>query len=186
MEAQAIQTLTKILARRKLDTTVTAVGPGQYTIGSIKVALLSAGGATNRSVIDNAVEEHSKPLILISPSPPSKLVRAHMRNYVKDGVQLFHLKQLQFDILTHKKYGFPCRILTADEKSALLENLRVSSPMRLPRISFDDPYSLWLGAKPEDVLEFEIPSEAAGWSKKYRYCVLDVEESTEEANVEEE
>jgi DNA-directed RNA polymerase subunit H (RpoH/RPB5) len=70
--------------------------------------------------------------------------------------------------MEHTKYGFPCRILTPDEKSALLENLRVTSPMRLPRISFDDPYSLWLGAKPEDVLEFEIPSEAAGWSKKYR------------------
>ena len=29
MEAQAIQTLVKILGRRKLDTTVTAIGPDQ-------------------------------------------------------------------------------------------------------------------------------------------------------------
>lgn len=183
MEDKALETLRTLLARRGLPTTTTAVEPGKvYTIGDKTVVFIKTYNPT-KTTIDKLVEAYPKNLILVSMLPPSDSIRTHMRtatedrpSYIADGIQLFHLAQLQYDIMSHKKYGFPCRILTKAEVGVLTEALKLSRLSQLPRVLCDDPYPLWLGAKPEDVLEYEIPSEAAGWSKKYRLVVTNVDD----------
>jgi DNA-directed RNA polymerase subunit H (RpoH/RPB5) len=175
MEEKALETLRAILGRRGLPTTTVHTGDHTYTIGD-RIVIFIPGNNPTKTALDKLLDEHSKNVILVTSLPPSESVRAHMRNYAADGVQLFNMVQLQFDIMTHKKYGFPCRIITPEQKGSLMQNMRITSFRQIPRIGYDDPYSLWVGAKPEDILEFEIPSDSAGWSKKYRYVVTNVEE----------
>ena len=173
MEERALETLRAILGRRGLPTNTTA-GEGVYTIGDKTVVFLVKN--PTKTTIDKLIEEHSKNLIIVTVQPPSESIRAHMRNYAEDGVQLFHLRQLQFDIATHQKYWFPCRMLTKDEQTALMESLRITTLKRLPKVSYDDPVPLWLGSKPGDVLVYEIPSETAGWAQEYGYVVKNGDE----------
>lgn len=178
MEERALQTLQAILARRKLDTTLTPhpETPDSFTIGNKLVIFLGTANPSAKN-LERLVTEHDRAnLILVTRGVPSDATRQNVRAYAKDGLQMFHLSQLQFDILTHKKYAFPCRLLDNAEKQALLENLRIDSLRKIPRVGYDDAVALWLGAKPDDVIEYEIPSEAAGWSKKYRYVVTNVDE----------
>lgn len=175
MEEKALETLRSILGRRGLQTTTVHTGDHTYTIGD-RVVIFIPGNNPTKTALDKLLDEHAKNVILVTSLPPSESVRAHMRNYATDGVQLFNMIQLQFDIMTHKKYGFRCRILPPDQKNTIMQTMRISNLRQLPRIGYDDPYSLWVGGKPEDVLEFEIPSDSAGWSKKYRYVVSNVED----------
>lgn len=180
MEERALETLRAILGRRGLQTTTTAAD-GYYTIGDKHVVFLQKN--PTKPTIDKLIEEHTTNTILVTLQVPSESIRAYMASgtesrpsYVESGVQMFHIRQLQFDIATHQKYWFPARLLTKDEQTALMESLRISSLRRLPKVFFDDAVALWLGAKPGDVIQYEIPSETAGSSKKYRLVVTNVEE----------
>ena len=175
MEEKALDTLRTILGRRGLQTATARVRDHAYTIGD-KTIVFIPGNNPSKTAIDKLLEEFPSNLIMVTTPPPIESVRAHMRNYAADGIQMFHLQQLQFDIMTHSRYGFPCRIISPDEKSILRESMRISALRQLPRVAYDDPYPLFLGALPEDVLEYEIPSEAAGFSKKYRYVVTNIDE----------
>lgn len=180
MEERALETLRAILGRRGLPTN-TSAGDGFYTIGDKRVVFLVKN--PTKPTIDKLIEEHTTNVILVTLQTPSDTIRTHMatstegrRSYADDGVQMFHIRQLQFDIATHEKYWFPCRLLTKDEQTALMESLRIPSLKRLPKVHYDDSVALWLGAKPGDVIQYDIPSETAGWSKKYRVAVTNVDE----------
>ena len=174
MEERALETLRAILARRGLPTTTTPLGEGLYTMGNLTVVLYTATSLTGKG-LESILKDHPKDVILVVERIPVSVEPA-IAEVSKDGIQVFTLRQLQFDIMTHSKYGFPCRILTQDEKTTLMESLRIKTPRSLPRVLYSDPYALWVGAKPEDILEYQIPSEAAGVSKKYRYVVTNVDE----------
>lgn len=174
MEERALETLRAILARRDLPTTTTPLGDGIYSIGNLAVVFYTTNSLTNKG-LESLLKDHPKDTILVVERIPVS-VEPMVAEVSKDGIQVFTLRQLQFDIMTHAKYGFPCRILTQDEKTSLLESLRIKSPRSLPRVLYSDPYALWVGAKPEDIIEYQIPSEAAGVSKKYRYVVTNVDD----------
>jgi DNA-directed RNA polymerase subunit H (RpoH/RPB5) len=173
MEERALETLRAILARRGLPTTTTPAGDHEYTMGNFRVVFVQDKNPTQKA-LEGFIEANPDNLLLIIPTRPSELLRASIRSHADKTVQVFYLAQLQFDIMTHAKYGFPARLLSNDEKQTLQSALRLTNLVQLPRVSFDDPYALWLGARVGDVIEYEIPSEAAGWSKKYRYVVADV------------
>ena len=180
MEERALETLRAILGRRGLPTNTTA-GDGFYTIGDKRIVFLTKN--PTKPTIDKLIEEHTTNVILVTAQPPSESIRAHLAtaaesrpSYIDSGVQMFHLRQLQFDIATHQVYWSPCRLLTKDEQTALMESLRIPTLKRLPKVFFDDSVALWLGAKPGDVIQYDISSETAGWSKKYRLVVTNVEE----------
>ena len=89
-------------------------------------------------------------------------------------MQFFHIKQLQFDITTHRM-AMPHRILKEEELKKLYEKFKISQPdQQLPWIDSQDPMAKWIGAIPGDVIEVIRHSDVAGQQLFYRYCVEDV------------
>jgi DNA-directed RNA polymerase I, II, and III subunit RPABC1 len=106
--------------------------------------------------------------IVVVDVPPSAAVLNVVRKY-SDKLQLFHSKQLIFDITTHRKVP-PHRILTNEEKTAFLEKIR-ANPSHLPAIDSQDPMAKWIGARPGDIVEILRMSETAGSTPYWRVCV---------------
>jgi DNA-directed RNA polymerase I, II, and III subunit RPABC1 len=125
----------------------------QDTIDSV-LATMKEGGATRA--------------IIVVDTPPSSVVLNVVRKYA-DVLQLFHTKQLQFDITTHRKVP-PHRILTAEEKNAFLEKYRANTEF-MPAIDSQDPMAKWIGARPGDIVEILRRSESAASTPYYRVCV---------------
>lgn len=106
--------------------------------------------------------------IIIVESPPSSVILNLIRRH-SDVLQLFHKKQLIFDISTHRKVS-PHRILTEEEKTTFFERYRVK-PDLMPCIDSQDAMAKWIGARPGDVIEIIRKSETAGGPPYYRICV---------------
>jgi DNA-directed RNA polymerase subunit H (RpoH/RPB5) len=179
MEEKALETIRAILDRRGLTTNTTQTGEHEYTVGDHLVIFLTGDNSPTMSAIDKIIKGYEgRNIIIVSAVPISESTRANMRTHILESkpVQMFYLLDLQFNKMTHEKYWFPCRILKNDEKNVLAASLRISSLRQLPKVAYDDPVPLWLGAKPDDVVEYDIPSESAGWSKKYRHVVINVED----------
>ncbi len=62
------------------------------------------------------------------------------------------------------------RILTEDEANNILDKLNITAN-KLPKITDMDPQSIWLGARPGDVIEITRLSKHVGYSIAYRYCI---------------
>jgi DNA-directed RNA polymerase subunit H (RpoH/RPB5) len=92
----------------------------------------------------------------------------------KERVQFFHIRQLQFDITTHRM-AMPHRILKEDERNAMFKRYNVTKPgEQVPWIDSQDTMSKWIGAMPGDILEVTRHSDVAGPQLYYRYVVPDV------------
>jgi DNA-directed RNA polymerase subunit H (RpoH/RPB5) len=88
-------------------------------------------------------------------------------------IQIFHLGQLQFDILTHRKVP-PHRILNAEERDAFMKKFHITNvSAELPKIDSQDAVARWIGAKPGDIIEILRKSDTAGTTPYYRECVAD-------------
>jgi DNA-directed RNA polymerase subunit H len=69
----------------------------------------------------------------------------------------------------------PHRILTEDERLALVKRYKLTNPAeQLPSIDSQDYQVRVLGAVPGDILEIKRHSDVAGSVVYYRYCVEDV------------
>jgi DNA-directed RNA polymerase subunit H (RpoH/RPB5) len=113
-------------------------------------------------------------MILVALSPPSENVLTAIKALAVDRVQVFHIRQLQFDITTHRM-AMPHRILKEDERTAMATRYTVTKPAeQLPAIDSQDPMAKWIGAMPGDILEVTRHSDVAGPQVYYRYCVADV------------
>lgn len=106
--------------------------------------------------------------IVVVDIPPSDAIKNVIRKYA-DKLQLFHSKQLIFDITTHRKIP-PHRILSNEEKTAFLEKWRIH-PSKMPAIDSQDPMAKWIGARPGDIVEILRKSETAGSTPYWRVCV---------------
>lgn len=79
------------------------------------------------------------------------------------------VEEIKIDIFK-SKYVPNSRILSEDEKKALLEKYNISL-VQLPKILHSDPISKALKAKAGDILECERKTKTAGLSKYYRIVV---------------
>ena len=186
MEEQAVNVLSLMLGRRNLDTKterltpegLDKVGANAYTVGKILVLFPQKDKGLQERDINALVAfgekaGFEKRMILVSLSPPSDNVLRVVKGMSRNGVQFFHIRQLQFDITTHR-YAMPHRILKEDEKVDLLKRFHVSNPEEvLPSIDSQDPMVKWIGGVPGDVIEVMRHSDVAGSVPYYRYCVED-------------
>ena len=140
--------------------------------------------------------------ILILQAPPSETVMNAITAF-SDTLQVFHMRQLEFDPTAHRKVP-KHRILRADETKQYFEKYRIKlddiiekmkvdhiqlnaedPPLRqiamkhkdyipTPQIASQDAIARWIGAKPGDVIEIMRNSETAGGTPFYRICVASV------------
>lgn len=157
----------------------TQVPAKAYLIGDVLAIFTSRAKLLEQEIrgINAAVgssQYAGRPRIIVSLSRPSENVEKHIKSLAKDGIQFFHIQQLQFELPTHRMY-MPHRILKEDERTAVFNMFKISNPEnQLPWIDSQDPPIKWIGAKPGDVVEVTRHSDAAGPSLYYRYVVEDV------------
>lgn len=184
MEDKALEILRLMLGRRGLDTKtdrVTAedlMNTNVYTIGKVLVVFSQKDKLQDRDlakVNDWAdANDYTNGRILVGLSPASDNLLKAVKTHAKDRLQFFHIRQLQFDIMTHRM-AMPHRILNEEERTAMFKAYKISKPEeQLPWIDSQDAMVKWIGAIPGDILEVSRHSDVAGIQLYYRYCVPDV------------
>ena len=185
MEDKALDTLRLMLGRRGLDTKTDRVisdeveNANLYSIGKILVAFSQKeNGVTARDVERYGVfaltQAGFNGIIIVGMVPASENVLRIIKASAKSNYQFFHIRQLQFDITTHRM-AMPHRILKEDERTAVVKRYNVTKPEdQLPWIDSQDAMVKWIGALPGDVIEVTRHSDVAGPQLYYRYCVADV------------
>ena len=186
MEDKAIEILQLMLSRRELKTDLERIAQDDldtanvYTIGPVLVIFsqkqrtLTERDITGYLNYRLRTESEEKPMILVAMTSPSENVLRFIKTLSSKKVQVFHIKQLQFDLTTHR-YAMPHRILKDDERTAILEGYNVTKPEeQLPWIDSQDAMVKWIGAVPGDIIEVLRHSDVAGRVPYYRYCVEDV------------
>jgi DNA-directed RNA polymerase subunit H len=185
MEDKALTLLRTMVGRRGLDTKTDRISAdflervNLYTIGGILVIFSQKeNGLMLRDITTYktfaATNGYDTGMILVSLTPPSENLLKSIKKMAAEGIQVFHIRQLQFDITTHRM-AMPHRIMKEEEQTAMFKRFNVTKPAeQLPWIDSQDPMSKWIGAKPGDILEVTRHSDVAGPQLYYRYCVADV------------
>jgi DNA-directed RNA polymerase subunit H (RpoH/RPB5) len=186
MEDKALETLRTMLRRRGLDTKTDRIVTEEiervnlYTIGNILVVFSQKdNGMVTRDVTTYlqfaSKNGYTNGVIVVAMVPPSENVISSFKNIdVGFPIQLFHIRQLQFDITTHRM-AMPHRILKEDEQQAVFKRFNVTNPAeQLPRIDSHDTMVKWIGGVPGNVIEVTRHSDVAGPQLYYRYVVKDV------------
>lgn len=186
MEDKAIETLRTMLGRRGLDTKTERVVTeaiekvNLYTIGGILVVFSQKDKGVVERDVNKMIEfaegnDYTNGMIIIALVPPSENVLRVIKNMTKDRpLQFFHIRQLLFDITTHRM-AMPHRILKEDERNEMFTRYNVTKPGdQIPWVDSQDPMVKWIGGRPGDVIEVQRHSDVAGTHRYYRYCVPDV------------
>lgn len=186
MEEKALETLRIMLGRRGLDTKAYRLASdvmeraNVYTVGKVLVIFSQKDNGVMARDINGflqfaATNEYTHGIIIVSLIPPSDNVLKTIKVNAKENrLQFFHIRQLQFDITTHRM-AMPHRILKEDERTALFKRYNVTKPEdQLPWIDSQDAMAKWIGAMPGDILEVTRHSDVAGPQLYYRYVVPDV------------
>lgn len=174
----ALEILRTMLGRRGLDTKTEHIVTEDldkaniYTVGKVLVVFSQKDKMLERDITGimafaNA-NEYTTGVILVALSPPSENVLKTVATLSKDRVQLFHIRELQFDITTHRM-AMPHRILNEDERNAMFKKYNVVKE-QLPTILSHDKMARIIGAVPGDVIEVKRHSDVAGRLEYYRYC----------------
>ena len=186
MEDKALETLRIMIGRRGLDAKTERVVTDAiekvnlYTIGGILVIFSQKDKGLLDRDIKNFIEfatsnDYTNGLILVALVPPSENVLKSIKNLTKDHrLQFFHIRQLQFDITTHRLV-MPHRILKEEERTEVFKRYNINKAEdQLPWIDSQDAMVKWIGGRPGDVIEVTRHSDVAGTQPYYRYCVPDV------------
>jgi DNA-directed RNA polymerase subunit H (RpoH/RPB5) len=185
MEDKALEILRTMLSRRGLETKTERVVATEmdrvsmYTIGEILVIF----SQKDKGVLDKDItgfkafaetKGYTNGLIVVSLVSPSENVLRSIKSQAAERLQFFHIRQLQFDITTHRM-AMPHRIMKEDERTALFKKYNIVKPEeQLPWIDSQDAMIKWIGAVPGDIVEVTRHSDVAGSLPYYRYCVADV------------
>jgi DNA-directed RNA polymerase subunit H (RpoH/RPB5) len=186
MEAIALDTLKSMLISRKVDAEefVKVQGPPDttaYTFGGILILFstksrLSAGDP--QKFMEFAEENsHRNGIIVISQNRLSETVEAALNAIVADSsnqlIQVFEFRHLYFDITKHARVP-QHRILSSEERDAVLKEFNIQSASQMPKIDWKDAMARWIGARPGDVIEISGMCEASVQNRRYRFCIPDV------------
>lgn len=90
---------------------------------------------------------------------------------LKLNLQVFDIKQLQFNISRHVLVPRHDLITSEDEVAQILENLSIKSKFQLPLILRSDAMARYLNLKNGDVVRITRVSPTAGEYVSYRCCV---------------
>jgi DNA-directed RNA polymerase subunit H (RpoH/RPB5) len=183
MEDRALEILRTMLAARKLDTKTETVRAeldraNVYTIGNVLVLFSQKEKSLQERDVSTLVEfgrqnDYTNGMIVVSMQKPSENLLKYVKTLAKERIQFFHIRQLQFDITTHR-YAMPHRILNEDEKKAVFNQYHITNAENvLPWIDSQDPMVKWIGAIPGDIVEVMRHSDVAGVVPYYRYVVED-------------
>ena len=179
---RALVLLQTILERRGVDTKLANVTSEDlervnlYSIGSILVVFSQKDKVSDRDLtkfLDYASNnDYKNGMIVVGLSPPSENVLKVIKSHAKNRMQYFHIRELQFDVTTHKYY-MPHRIVKEEEKTAILDRFKIHDNKTAYIDSYDIQARL-LGAVPGDLIEIIRHSFSVGRTPYYRYCVEDV------------
>jgi DNA-directed RNA polymerase subunit H (RpoH/RPB5) len=187
MEEKALETLRTMIGRRGLDTKSDRIvmddleRANLYTIGNILIVFSQKDKGLQekdvRALVAFATDKaYKNGTVIVSMQKPSENVLRVVKTMSKDRVQFFHIRQLQFDITTHR-YAMPHRILNEDEKKAVFDQYHIESDAKarevLPWIDSQDPMVKWIGGIPGDIIEVLRHSDVAGQIRYIRCCVED-------------
>ncbi len=185
-EDKALETIRMMLGRRGLDTKTERVVTDAiekvnlYTVGKQLIVFSQKDKGLVERDVNKILEfadnnEYTNGVILVALVPPSENVIKAIKNLTKDRmIQFFHIRQLRFDITTHR-IAMPHRILKDDEKTEMAKKFNINDiANQLPWIDSQDPMVKWIGGRPGDVIEVTRHSDVAGSELYYRYCVPDV------------
>jgi DNA-directed RNA polymerase subunit H (RpoH/RPB5) len=186
MEDKALETIRGMVGRRGLDMKTERVitdlieKVNLYTVGGILVVFSQKDKGLLERDVKNFVEfasnnDYSNGLIIVALMPPSENVLKAVRNMTRElNIQFFHIRQLKFDITTHRM-AMPHRILKEEEKLEMFKKYNITKPEdQLPWIDSQDAMVKWIGGKPKDVIEVTRHSDVAGRQLYYRWVVPDV------------
>jgi DNA-directed RNA polymerase subunit H (RpoH/RPB5) len=175
-----MEVLKLMLRQRKLNTdvsqTIESEFPAVITKIDTAVVFMSNRSRVNERDIETIMgitqQNGGTFSIIVVPIQPSSAILTAVRRNSKH-VQIFHVGQLQFDIMTHRKVP-PHRILDAEEVRLFQERYHVTDPSKeMQFIDSQDAAAKWIGAIPGDIVEIIRKSDSAGSTPYYRYCVAD-------------
>jgi DNA-directed RNA polymerase subunit H (RpoH/RPB5) len=172
---------------RKLDTKTERLtfedlpNANAYTVGNVFVAFSQKDKGLQEKDVRTLVafaadKSYKNGIVVVSMQKPSENVLRVVKTLSKERVQFFHIRQLQFDITTHR-YAMPHRILNEDEKKVVFDQYHIESDTKarevLPWIDSQDPMVKWIGGIPGDIIEVLRHSDVAGQIRYIRCCVED-------------
>jgi DNA-directed RNA polymerase subunit H (RpoH/RPB5) len=188
MEDKAIEILQLMLGRRGLKTDVQRItietldSANVYQIGDVRVIFSQKQRSLQERDIKALVETRDNPqqlLILVTMVPPSENLLKVIKQKSTDRIQHFHIRELQFDVTTHR-YAMPHHIFNDKFKAQhpliaeQYQKKNITKPAeQLPSIDSQDTMVKWIGAVPGDIVYIERHSDVAGVSSFWRYCVED-------------
>ena len=191
MEDKALETLKAILALRNIKVESNEfIGAAldetrMYNMGGILI-IFSNKSRINESNLTSYIKfasenNYTQGTIVVSLIPCSEkiqnIVRDHINNSENSLLQIFDIKRLQFNIVTHRKF-IPHRIIGQDEITLLEKKFNITNPKnQLGWIDSQDPAAKWIGARPGNIIEVTRFSESAGDARSWRYCVANTSDA---------
>lgn len=92
-------------------------------------------------------------------------------NALDIDMQIFLLKELQFNITKHELVPKHEVINNPEEVKSIMEMLSLKSKNQLPIILKTDPMARWLNLRSGDIVRISRPSPTSGYYVAYRCCV---------------
>jgi hypothetical protein len=152
-----------------------------YTFGGALVIISTKTRVTDRELTNfityAADNNHTSSMIIITETKPSEAVLTSLRQFISEPanmlIQIFEIRKLQFDISRHRDVP-KHRIVTQEERAAVMKEFNITNPLQCPRIDSQDPMAKWIGARPGDLIEVKGLDEAAAFNPRFRVCVANV------------
>jgi DNA-directed RNA polymerase subunit H (RpoH/RPB5) len=116
-------------------------------------------------------DEATYDLILLIVKEPLSQNNVKLLNALGLPMQVFHIKELQFNITKHVLV--PRHELISDESEVknIINRYSLKTKFQLPHILKTDPMSRYLGLKSGDIVKITRPSQTAAEYVTYRCCL---------------
>jgi DNA-directed RNA polymerase subunit H (RpoH/RPB5) len=122
----------------------------------------------------NKLTKVKKDIILLVVNKPTQNVLVTVNQIYKTTgvyIQIFPLKNLMFNVTNHDLVPPHKKVDESFFEEKIKKYLNIESPEKLPIILNTDPVAMFIGLRPNDIVEICRPSKSAGKHIVYRYCV---------------